>query len=202
MFVAFAQRMFNCGCSTGGLWMKGALVGKVCLPVKISRKNKHAQVLISPPHTANPALRMLCVQRHAGRRPSALPPARAPPLPPSPCTAQEAAIFGALANFTHHGMIFVPVGYRFTLKPSQHIRATHHRCCIAVGTLQPRTCIHSPPPYAAAWRSSPTWKRFTAPVHGAQVQPLPATHCNLPPTHLIPSLSLAFHNRIKLHAGH
>jgi hypothetical protein len=25
---------------------------------------------------------------------------------------QEAAIFGSLANFTHHGMIYVPIGYR------------------------------------------------------------------------------------------
>lgn len=27
--------------------------------------------------------------------------------------SQEASIFGSLANFTHHGMIFVPIGYRY-----------------------------------------------------------------------------------------
>jgi hypothetical protein len=36
-----------------------------------------------------------------------------PPLPRPRRTAQEAAISGALANFAHHGMIFVPIGCRF-----------------------------------------------------------------------------------------
>jgi len=51
---------------TGGLWMKGALVGK---PYGVFVSNG----------------------TQGG--------------------GQEASIFGSLANFTHHGMIFVPIGY-------------------------------------------------------------------------------------------
>ena len=54
----------------------------------------------------------------AGARCAATP---STPLSPTHVTCatapQEVAIFSALANFTHHGMIYVPIGYRCTLAP-------------------------------------------------------------------------------------
>jgi hypothetical protein len=180
--------------------MKGALVGKVRLIVTIPPSQTRLLLLFRRLTPPTPALRMLCVQRHAGRRPSALPPARAPPLLPSPCTAQEAAIFGALANFTHHGMIFVPIGYRFDFTSFNFIQdftayARHTSPLLpARSSLE---CIRLPLPHAAACRSSPTWKKFTAPVPGAQVPPPPP-----PPRHILdsfPPTRVAQSNQVASH---
>ena len=65
-FGSMAAQMKTFIDGTGGLWMKGAIVGK---PYGVFVSNG----------------------TQGG--------------------GQEAAIFGALANFTHHGMIFVPIGY-------------------------------------------------------------------------------------------
>ena len=68
---------------------------------------------------------------------------------------QEVAIFSALANFTHHGMIYVPIGYRCTLAPVMTSAAAN-----AIRTHSSRV---------AASLFSPTWTRFTAAVLGALV---------------------------------
>ena len=94
--------------------MKGALVGKVCRCIHFSQAFESINHFLAP-HAVDAALRSFCVERHAGRRPGT-----ATLVHSHFCSAasihvtalQEAAIFGALANFTHHGMIYVPIGYR------------------------------------------------------------------------------------------
>ena len=94
--------------------MKGALVGKVCRCIHFSQAFESINHFLAP-HAVDAALRSFWVERHAGRRPGT-----ATLVYSHFCSAasihvtalQEAAIFGALANFTHHGMIYVPIGYR------------------------------------------------------------------------------------------
>ena len=84
--------------------------------------------------------------------------------------SQESAIFGSLANFTHHGMIFVPIGYRYACAP--HVGSPVVK--FAVGELLRRCNLlpvaHHRLTSCTAPCFSPIWLKFTAPARGVQVQ--------------------------------
>jgi hypothetical protein len=173
---------YNYDCSTGGLWMKGALVGKVCRYIHFSQAFESINDFLAP-HAVDAALRSFCVERHAGRRPGT-----ATLVYSHFCSAasihvtalQEAAIFGALANFTHHGMIYVPIGYRFAASSL----ACGIGACLSRRVVQCTSLLIPHSTCTAAWRSSLTCKRFMAPVHGVQVQARPILFVDLIRPHI------------------
>ena len=100
---------------------------------------------------------------------------RAPPLP-TPYRAGGLHLFGT-----------------GQLHPPRHDFCTHRLQVCKRAQHVSVFWIHLPLPCSAACRSSLTWKRSMAPVHGAQVQPRSATCFSLfrPRTFLIPARKLA-----------